>query len=175
METMIRPSHVLIIRTDHMGDMLLTLPAVLALKAVHPASRVSVLASPSNVEVARRFSVIHAVEIDEVHAKEARRKCLHGLFGLIRRLVQPADLDAAGRLQLSLAFERVCQPCRIVELAIELDQSNQCLPALRVPTGDLLPCPRRAGTHARDGAPLEPVESADLSCWPCARATTSPW
>jgi heptosyltransferase-2 len=107
------PRHVLIARTDHLGDMLLTLPAVQALKGAFPECRVTVLASAANAEAARHHPDVDAVVIDPLEAKGSR---LRGVRGLVRQ-VRGLGCDAAvvvhptPRLALALWLARV--PIRV--------------------------------------------------------------
>lgn len=75
--------HVLLVRTDHLGDMLLTLPMASALKAAWPDCRVSVLASAANAEAARHHPDVAHVELD---ALEAKGSGLRGIGPLVRQL-----------------------------------------------------------------------------------------
>jgi heptosyltransferase-3 len=108
-----RPRHVLIVRTDHLGDMLLTLPAVHALKAARPGCRVTVLASAANAEAARHDPEVDGVEVDPLEAKGSG---LRGVWRLARRIRQ-LGCDAAvivhptPRLALAVYFAAV--PLRV--------------------------------------------------------------
>jgi len=101
------------VRTDHLGDMLLTLPVADAIKAVHPAWRVSVLASAANAAAARHHPHVDHVEVDPL---EARGSGLRGV-GALARQVRRLGCDAAvvvhptPRLALAVALARV--PLRI--------------------------------------------------------------
>jgi lipopolysaccharide heptosyltransferase II len=75
--------HVLLIRTDHLGDMLLTLPMVAALRGADPSCRVSVLASPANAEAARHHPDVDGVVVDPLEAKGSG---LRGLRPLARQI-----------------------------------------------------------------------------------------
>ena len=77
------PRHALIVRTDHLGDMLLTLPAVRGLKATYPGCRVTVLASAANAEAARHDPDVDAVEVDPFEASQVR---VRGVWRLARRI-----------------------------------------------------------------------------------------
>lgn len=107
------PRHVLVVRTDHLGDMLLTLPLVRALKAAYPDCRVTVLASAANAEAARHHADVDAVAID---AREAKGSGLRGVRRLARQ-IRRLGCDVAvvvhptPRLALALWLARV--PMRI--------------------------------------------------------------
>lgn len=75
--------HVLLVRTDHLGDMLLTLPMVSALRSADPSCRVSVLASRANAEAARHHPEVERVEVDP---QEAKGSSLRGLSALVRQI-----------------------------------------------------------------------------------------
>jgi ADP-heptose:LPS heptosyltransferase len=80
------PQHVLVVRTDHLGDMLLTLPAVHALKLAYPTCRITVLASAANAEAARHHPDVDQVEIDPLEAKGSGLRGVRRLAQQIRRL-----------------------------------------------------------------------------------------
>ncbi|HXQ20206.1 MAG TPA: glycosyltransferase family 9 protein [Candidatus Acidoferrales bacterium] len=83
--------HLLVVRTDHLGDMLLTLPMVHAVKAAQPACRVTVLASAANAEAARHHPAVDAVAIDP---REAKGSGLRGV-GPLARQIRALGCDAA--------------------------------------------------------------------------------
>jgi heptosyltransferase-3 len=78
--------HVLIVRTDHLGDMLLTLPAAHAIKAAHPEWRVSVLGSAANAEAARHHPDVDHVEVDPLEAKGSGLRNVRALARQLRGL-----------------------------------------------------------------------------------------
>ena len=100
-------------RTDHLGDMLLTLPMATAIKTALPACRVSVLASPLNAEAARHHPHVDEVVLD---AQEAKGSNLQGVNELGRRL-RARQCDAAvvvhatPRLALAACLGRI--PIRV--------------------------------------------------------------
>lgn len=77
--------HVLVTRTDRLGDLILTAPLFDAVKQHFPRARVSVLASPANAGIAARLRGIDAVEVDDV---EARHSGWRGTLTLAHRLRQ---------------------------------------------------------------------------------------
>jgi heptosyltransferase-3 len=83
--------HVLLIRTDHLGDMLLTLPMVDALRRADPLCRVTVLASAAGAEAARHHPGVAHVEVDRFEAKGSG---LRGLAPLVRQ-IRALRCDAA--------------------------------------------------------------------------------
>lgn len=107
------PRHVLIVRTDHLGDMLLTLPAASALKAAYPQCRISVLASRANAVAAQHHPEIDHVEVDAFEAKGSGLRGIWTLVGQLRAL----DCDAAvvvhatPRLALAVWLARI--PIRV--------------------------------------------------------------
>jgi len=107
------PTHLLLVRTDHLGDMLLTLPMVDAVKTAFPGCRVTVLASPVNAEAARHHAGVDHVEVDPLEAKGSG---LRGV-GPLARQVRALGCDAAvvvhptPRLALAVWLGRV--PVRV--------------------------------------------------------------
>jgi heptosyltransferase-3 len=105
--------HVLVVRTDHLGDMLLTLPAVHALKRTWPECAVTVLASPSNAEAARHHADVDRVEIDPLQAKGSGLRGVWSLARQIRRLDCDAAILAHPTPRLALAVYLAGVPVRV--------------------------------------------------------------
>jgi lipopolysaccharide heptosyltransferase II len=79
-----QPPRVLLVRTDHLGDMLLTLPMADALKRAWPGSHVAVLASSANAEAARHHPSVDQVLTDFCEAKGSGLRHLRPLVRLLR-------------------------------------------------------------------------------------------
>ena len=73
-------SKILFVRIDRIGDMVLSTPAIKALKQAYPWSEVTVLASPSNKDVLR-----HNPNIDRIMVYDKRLR-FHEKWDLIRHL-----------------------------------------------------------------------------------------
>jgi len=113
MPTLVPPRHVLIVRTDHLGDMLLTLPAVHALKVADPTCRVSVLASPANAEAARHDPEVDHVEVDPLEAKGSGLRGVRALARQLRGLRCDAAVVVHPTPRLALAVFLAGIPIRI--------------------------------------------------------------
>jgi heptosyltransferase-3 len=107
------PRHVLIIRTDHLGDMLLTLPMVDVLKAHDVSIRVSVLASAANAEAALHHPLVDDVIVDAFEAKGSRFRGLGGLVAQIRALRCEAAVVVHPTPRLALAVRLARVPLRV--------------------------------------------------------------
>lgn len=83
--------HILLMRTDHLGDMLLTLPMATAIKTAWPTCRISVLASAANAAAAGHHPHVDHVEIDPQESKDSN---LTGVRELAHRL-RALQCDAA--------------------------------------------------------------------------------
>jgi len=105
--------HVLIARTDHLGDMLLTLPAVQALKLAFPECRITVLASAANAEAARHHSAVDHVEVDPLEAKGSGLRGARRLARQIQRLGCNAVVVAHPTPRLALAVWLARVPIRV--------------------------------------------------------------
>ncbi len=97
---MAAPANILLIRIKSIGDVLLTLPAVAAIRENYPAAKITFLTSLENAALLRGFS-----NVDEVIAldREALRsnkpwRVLSEFAGLLRRL-------RAGKFDLVLDFQ----------------------------------------------------------------------
>ncbi len=60
---MIPPNHILVARTDKVGDLLLSLPTLQALKEAFPRARLTVLANPYAREIVQGHPAVDAVEL----------------------------------------------------------------------------------------------------------------
>ena len=107
------PLHVLIVRTDHLGDMLLTLPMAHAIKAAHPQWRVSVLASAANAEAARHHPDVDHVEVDPLEAKGSGVRGVHRLARQIRALGCDAAVIVHPTPRLAIAIYLAGVPLRV--------------------------------------------------------------
>lgn len=107
------PHHVLLVRTDRLGDMLLTLPMVHALKVAYPACRVTVLASEANIEAARHHPEVDGVELDAVEAKGSGLRGVRRLAAQLRGLGCDAAVMVHPTPRLALAVCLAGVPIRI--------------------------------------------------------------
>ncbi len=73
--------NILIIRTDRIGDVVLTTPAFKALRKAYPSARIAVLVSPATVDLVEGNPYIDDVIVDE---RAGRHKDLFGFLQLAR-------------------------------------------------------------------------------------------
>lgn len=110
---MLALEHVLLVRTDRLGDMLLTLPMVDALRSDVPGCRVSVLASAANAEAARHHPDVAHVEVDALPAKGSGLRAVLPLARRIARLRCDAAVVAHPTPRLALALFLARVPVRV--------------------------------------------------------------
>ncbi len=110
---MTAPRHVLLVRTDHLGDMLFTLPAAQALKQAYPDCRITVLASKANALVAEHHPAVDEVVVDAYEAKGSGLKGLPALVASLRRLQCDAAVVVHPTPRLALAVFLSGIPIRI--------------------------------------------------------------
>src|SRR5947209_5698442 len=92
----IRAQNVLCVRLDALGDVLMTTPALRALKESHPSRRLTLLTSPAGAEVARLVPEVDEVLVYDapwVKATAPRADC-QPEFAMVERLRQ-RRFDAA--------------------------------------------------------------------------------
>jgi len=75
------PQRILVVRTDRLGDLILSFPVIEALRTAYPSSQIDVLVNPDAAPLARLQRSIRHVGIDGFHG-------LRGFFGLVRWLRQ---------------------------------------------------------------------------------------
>ena len=86
--------NILIIRTDRIGDVVLTTPAIKALRKAYPASRISILVTPQTKDLVQGNPYLDEVLVDERAGRH------QGLLGFYSWPV----LFAGGNLMLFLFF-----------------------------------------------------------------------
>jgi len=92
-------SRVLLVRTDHLGDLLLSLPMAQVLKQQRPDCRIAVLGSPANREAAEHHPDVDFVLVDI----EAKHSGLKQLWPLVRQLRGRFDVAVVVHPTLRLA------------------------------------------------------------------------
>ena len=100
---------IVVVRTDRIGDVILTLPVVTALKRRYPKSIIDMLLAPSTCELVEDHPNVHEIIIDD---EETIHAGIRGFFRL-RRLIRKRKYDLAivvhptFRLALLLFLARV--------------------------------------------------------------------
>ncbi|MFQ6093265.1 MAG: glycosyltransferase family 9 protein [bacterium] len=85
------PKRVLVVRTDRIGDVILTLPVVSALKEKFPEATVDMLLSPATCELVAGHPHVNEIVIDDERGDHAG---LRGFFHLVR-LLRNREYDLA--------------------------------------------------------------------------------
>lgn len=75
--------NILIVRTDRIGDVVLTTPAIKALHQAYPAARISILVTPSTYDLVNGNPYLDEILVDE---RSGRHKGLFGFFRLVRQI-----------------------------------------------------------------------------------------
>ncbi|MDZ7393177.1 MAG: glycosyltransferase family 9 protein [candidate division KSB1 bacterium] len=88
----------LVVRTDRLGDLILSLPVLTALKEAHPGCHVTLLTSPPIAPIVNDYPDLDEVLVDEV---EGQHHGITGWFRLVRSLRKRA-FDAAVLLHPTL-------------------------------------------------------------------------
>jgi heptosyltransferase-2 len=86
--------NVLIVRTDRVGDVVLTTPAIKALRQAYPAARISILVTPSTFDLVNGNPYLDEILTDD---RRGRNKGLFGFFRLVQQL-------RARRFDLAIIF-----------------------------------------------------------------------
>ncbi|MGE0267710.1 MAG: glycosyltransferase family 9 protein [Candidatus Omnitrophota bacterium] len=105
--------NILIVRTDRLGDVVLTVPAIRAIRKKFPDARLTVLLSPLTVDLLNGLSLIDEILVDD---RKGPHKGVWGFLGLIRQLRQKKfDLaviyHTKKRTNLACFFANI--PCRL--------------------------------------------------------------
>lgn len=105
--------HILVVRTDRMGDMIVTTPLFAAIKAAFPACRLTVLASAAGAAVAREHPAVDAVEVDPIEAKGSGWRGTLALARRLRRLRCDVAVLVHAKHRLAVALWLARIPLRI--------------------------------------------------------------
>jgi len=109
-ETPEAPGKILLVRLDHIGDLLMTTPAIRALKRRFPQSSLSLLASPSSLPAVAGIPEIersHSFRVPWYDGGRAQRFPALGYIRLIRRLRREhydAAIDFRGDIRVMFLF-----------------------------------------------------------------------
>ena len=97
---MAAPENILLIRLKSIGDVVLTLPAVNAMRDNFPSAKITFLTSKENAPLLRGFSEVNEVISLDLAALRSGNpfRVLPELFGLLRRL-------RAGKFSLAVDFQ----------------------------------------------------------------------
>lgn len=130
-------SNILIVRTDRVGDVILTIPAIKALREALPHSRISLLVSPATRELVEGSPFVDEVLVDD---RRHEHKGMAGFFRLLaslrRRRFDLAVIYHTKRRTNLLCFLAGI-PCRIGY------KNNKCGFLLTRPLADERPLGRR--------------------------------
>jgi len=105
--------HVLVVRTDRLGDMIVTTPLFTAIKRARPDCRLTVLASAAGAEVARAHPAVDAVEVDPIQAKGSGWRGTLRLARRLRRLRCDAAVVVHSKHRLAAAVWLAGIPVRV--------------------------------------------------------------
>src|SRR5512139_1555117 len=105
--------HVMVTRTDRLGDLILTAPLLHAVKQHFPRARVSLLASAANAQLAAAIPAIDAVEVDRIEARHSGWRGVLALAHRLRELHIDVILFANAKHRLALAAWLARIPVRI--------------------------------------------------------------
>jgi heptosyltransferase-2 len=105
--------NILIVRTDRIGDVVLTTPAIKALRGAYPAARISVLVTPATFDLVNGNPYVDEILVDD---RDGRHK---GLFGalLLAREIRLKHFDLAIIFHTKRRYNLACYtagiPCRL--------------------------------------------------------------
>jgi heptosyltransferase-3 len=105
--------HLLVVRTDRLGDMIVTTPLFSAIKAALPTCRLTVLASAAGAPAARAHPAVDAVEVDPFEAKGSGWRGTLPLARRLRRLRCDAAVVVHSKHRLALAVWLAGIPIRV--------------------------------------------------------------
>jgi heptosyltransferase-2 len=111
-------NNILIVRTDRIGDVVLTTPAIKALRQAYPAARITVLVTPSTFDLVCGNPYLDEVLVDD------RRGRHHGLFGFIRLLseIRLKKFDLAVIYHTKRRYNLLCS---MVSIPVRLGYKNE--------------------------------------------------
>lgn len=150
------PSRVLVIRTDKIGDLILTLPAVRAIRRAYPRAELTLLVSPYNAPVVRDWPVPDRVELYDqgwpigrrlttARALRARRFDLCVVLHPTLEAFLVARLTGApvraGRVHARVVFDRLLAPLLLTDRCLSQVERDA---ARRTPVEHEVTASRRA-------------------------------
>ncbi len=105
--------NILIVRTDRIGDVVLTTPSIKALRQAYPAARISVLVTPATFDLVNGNPYVDEILVDD---RAGRHKGLFGFSRLVREL-RLKKFDLAVIYHTKRRYNSACYmagiPCRL--------------------------------------------------------------
>jgi len=105
--------NILIVRTDRIGDVVLTTPAIKALRHEYPAARISILVTPQTLDLVRGNPYLDEILVDD---RTGHNKDLFGFLRLARQ-IRLKQFDLAIILHTKRRYNLACYtagvPCRL--------------------------------------------------------------
>src|ERR1051325_4550600 len=86
--------NILVVQTSFLGDTVLSVPMLTALRAALPNAKVTLLCSPAGGELLRGHPAVDEIIIDDKKGRD------HGLFGMLRKAGQLRERDFSTALSL---------------------------------------------------------------------------
>lgn len=150
-QVMMTPPAILVLRTDQLGDMVVSIPALRRLRALFPAARIVGLLTAANADLARSlglFDEVLVVDFPDDPVRQRRTMTIEAQRALAARL---APYRSTRRSTWRPAMSRVrCSGWRA---------RGYCSASTATPAParrrHLRPCPRLAGPPCRQGRPAD--------------------
>jgi heptosyltransferase-2 len=105
--------NILIVRTDRIGDVVLTTPAIKSLRQAYPAARISILVAPSTYDLVNGNPYVDEILVDD---RKGRHKNLFGFLRLARE-IRLKKFDLAIIFHTKRRYNLACYtagiPCRL--------------------------------------------------------------
>jgi lipopolysaccharide heptosyltransferase II len=105
--------NILIVRTDRIGDVVLTTPAIKAIHRSYPGSRISVLVTPATYDLVHGNPYVDEILVDD---RQGRHKNLFGFLRLARE-IRLKEFDLAVIFHTKRRYNLACTmagiPCRL--------------------------------------------------------------
>jgi len=129
--------HILVSKLDHMGDLVLAIPAVMKLRARYPYARIDALVGSWNVDAVRLLGVFDRVHVFDFFAKESSKVATEraAALAVLTSAMEKYDLAIDLRRQRDTRFILLKVPARVYAGYASGDESvdarmDVCLPAV---------------------------------------------
>jgi heptosyltransferase II len=162
--------NILIVRTDRIGDVVLTTPAIKAMRQSYPGSRISVLVTPATYDLVNGNPYVDEILVDD---RQGRHKGLLGFLRLARE-IRSKRFDLAVIFHTKRRYNLACYAARI---PCRLGYKNEKFGfLLSFPLKDIRPLgEKHEAEYCMDVLKAIGVESDDLDIFVPAQKEAEGW
>jgi heptosyltransferase-2 len=162
--------NILIVRTDRIGDVVLTTPAIKAIRQSYPGSHIAILVTPATLDLVNGNPYVDEILVDD---RQGQHKGIFGFLRLVRE-IRSKQFDLAIIFHTKRRYNLACYAARI---PCRLGYKNEKLGfLLSLPLKDIRPLgEKHEAEYCMDVLKVIGVENDDLDIFVPAQKEAEGW